>query len=190
MVFPLAARADSFLFATGEQLAMVQGTTVEGSLSFADLVGGRIKFVPWALLDGSKFEAMPMWQFGGTPDSLVVGPLVGMSYSSTGTTPYFGAEIRGRISFGFSTLLFRLAERRSRESLLNRFANVGLEAGPKPMKFRLSYQPIMRNRQTTQRLALKSTLAYRSAKIGLEVRSTLDHLQRKGAMLDLVIPLK
>ncbi len=182
---PLITRADVVSFATGEQLAMVQGTTVEGALSY-----GRLKFVPWALLDGSKFEAMPMWQFGGTPDSLVVGPFVGMSYDATGTTPYFGAEIRGKLKLGPSMFLFRFAERHTRERMLSRFANLGLEAGPKKFRVRLSYQPIRRNDTTTQRLALKATVPYRGVKIGLEVRSSLDGHQRKGAMLDLVVPLK
>lgn len=184
-IFPSVSHADAISFATGEQLAMVQGTTVEGSLSF-----GRVKFVPWALLDGSKFEAMPMWQFGGTPDSLVVGPLLGMSYDATGTTPYFGADIRGKFKLGPGTFVFRLAERHTRERLLSRFANLGLEAGSKPLRVRLSYQPLRRINLTMQRLALKATAPYRSVKIGLEVRSSLDEHHRKGAMLDLVIPLK
>lgn len=185
LLAPLAVRADAVSFATGEQLAMVQGTTVEGILSF-----GTLKFLPWALLDGSKFEAMPMWQFGGTPDSLVVGPLVGMSYDATGTTPYFGVEIRGKLKLGPGMFIFRLAERHTRERMLNRFANLGLEAGTKQFKLRLSYQPIRRNNLTTQRLALKATVPYKNVKIGLEVRSSLDEHQRKGAMLDLVVPLK
>ncbi len=176
--------ADSVSLFFGEQLA---GT---GSAAELTLGSGSVVAAPWLALDGSKFEAMPMWQFGGTPDSLVIGPLLGMSYDKTGTTPYFGMEIRGKLKLGPGMFLFRLAERHTREKLLNRFANLGIEAGPRQFKARLSYQPLRRNNLTVQRLALKATVPYQGAKIGLEVRSSLDEHHRKGAMLDLVIPMK
>lgn len=184
---PVLAKADMVSFATGEQLAGIQGTTVEAALSF-----GPIKFVPWALIDGGRFEGMAMVQFGGTPDSLVIGLLVGSSYDRVrGSTPYFGGEIRGKLKLPYMMFLFRLAERNTKEGLLARFANIGLEAGPPELLVRLAYQPIERNRVVTHRLALKATIAYRrNIKVGVEVRQYLDGSNRKGALAEVSIPLQ
>lgn len=185
LLLPFTAHADAVFLSFGEMIAR-QGSSAEGSLSF-----GPVMFAPWISLDGGQFEGMPMIQFGGTPDSLVIGPLVGsINSSQTGAKPYFGAEIRGKLQLWRSRLIFRLAERHTREALLSRFANVGIESGPKACIIRVSYQPIERNHGWTHRLALKATTPYKSTRIGLEVRSNLDITRKKAALADISIPLR
>lgn len=185
ITLPCTARADSIGFYFGEQLA------VTGSAADATINCGPISIVPWIFLDGSRFEGLVMVRYADSTNAVAFGPLLGSRNDPiTGATPYFGAELRGKLGLGKARFLFRLAERHVREGMLNRFANLGLEAGSKKLAVRLSYQPIERQDVWTHRLAFKATTSHRNATIGLEVRSSLDATHRKGALVDLSVPLK
>lgn len=180
---PSLSRADTVSFFLGDQLAR-QGGAVEGNLSV-----GPIVFVPWATLDGDLFEGMPMVKYQGSKHLVTVGPLLGsINNAVTGGTPYFGGEVRGRVALWHSTLHFRLAQRNTKEAMLNRLANIGLEAGTPTLAMKVSYQPIERSNVVTHRLALKASAVYMTTKLGLEVRTTLDRTTKKSAVVDVTIP--
>ncbi|MBI4426088.1 MAG: hypothetical protein HY567_00780 [Candidatus Kerfeldbacteria bacterium] len=177
--------ADAIAFYFGQQLA---GT---GSAAEATINRGAIAFVPWLALDGSKFETLVMARYADSTATVAFGPLLGSNNNpKSGATPYFGAEARGKVQLWHSRFIFRLVERHTKEALLARFANIGLEAGPPQLLVRLSYQPIQRNRVVTHRLALKAVTSYRNAKVGVEIRQNFDGSNRKGALAEVVIPLK
>gem|GEM_PF-5477403 len=149
--------------------------------------------VPWATLDGSKFEVMPMVQIKRPGVTLAVGPLMGsINNPATGATAYFGGELRSHFQLGRVALLVRLTQRQTSTALLSRFANVGLEAGNPYLKLRVSYQPINQPIQGRSnwidRVALRAMTTYRRAVIGVEVRQNLDGTAKKTAMIDVALP--
>lgn len=187
LTLPSCVNADQVALAFGGQLAGQVGS-IEGNLK----VAGPLIAVPWATLDGAKFEVMPMVQIKQPRVTLAVGPLVGSTNNpTTGATAYFGGELRSRFQLGRVALLVRLTQRQTSTALLSRFANIGLEAGNPHLKLRVSYQPIDQPLQGRSnwidRVALRALTTYRRAIIGVEVRQNLDGTAKKTAMVDLTL---
>lgn len=187
LALPSCVNADQIMFAFGGQLAGQAGA-VEGNLK----VAGPVIAVPWATLDGNKFEVMPMIQIKQPRITLAIGPLIGSNNNPvTGATAYFGGELRGKVQLWRTTLLLRLTQRQTSTVRLSRFANIGLEAGNPHLKIRVSYQPIDQPLQGRSnwidRVALRALTTYRRAIIGVEVRQNLDGTAKKTAMIDLTL---
>ncbi|MFH0829510.1 MAG: hypothetical protein V1907_05070 [Candidatus Kerfeldbacteria bacterium] len=161
-----------------------------GSAAELTLGSGPVIVFPWATLDGSKFEGLVMGQHADSALKVAVGPLVGSTNNSaTGATLYFGAEVRGSFRYRAASLVFRLAERHTRETRMSRFANVGIEWSRDSSSVRLSYQPIARSASWEHRIAMRVQVPYKKLRLAVEVRTTLDAHHRKGALAEVRLPI-
>lgn len=164
--------------------------------------GGAVTFVheskycawqPFLFFDGSRVDFTLFGRYPLPSGQLMVGTEVGSSQqnAAVGSTGYGALHARAGLTVRGLSFVSRFTARHSRERRLAHYAVIGLSYAKNGRAAAVLYEPIRKQSPDwDHRLALRLTAPYRTFRLTVEGRRSLEGTKRNSLHVEVTIPLK